>query len=578
MVYKIGNFLSKLIFKNIFLFITLGIIRWIQIYIPALTIYGQYFEAYILPLSLAFTAGNIIKKDNGGNIALVAMSFLIFLSSSSSIIQGIITGIFAGILAKYIDIAIKKYIYNGLQMFLCNFLYLLTSISTGMTMFLILNYTNTYFNFIPSTLIRTFNNFYGLILITPILEISKVFFFNNIFNLGLLSILGYSDLGNNGKSLLFLLETNPGPGLGVLLGIFLTNSKKYGKTNLVSNIFVQAIGGIHEVYFPYVLKNLKLLWAVSLGGIAGNTIFYIFDSGLIGVSSPGSILNILLLSKPEDKLYIFLGFWLSTSISLLITCLLLKEKDLVENSFENIQNFEIYNLNNIKKIVFLCDAGMGSSNIGANILKSILSKTKYSNINISNTFIGDSIDADLIITHSKLKNRVKASYTNITTIFVEDFFNREFYIETFLKNECLELHTTLSLKSTSRDEALKALGDDLENLGFVQEGYSDSLIERENSCSTYIGNGVSIPHGTHSSLNLIKRNGVIIHHYPYGINFDDETVYILIGITIKEPDSRLSYIANIATIIENEDLVENLILSDNKEDFKRAFNGGFYVK
>ncbi|MGL4901931.1 MAG: PTS sugar transporter subunit IIA [Cetobacterium sp.] len=583
MIYKIGNFFSKLILKNIYLFIALGIIRWSLYYFPNLELYGTYFEIYLLPMALAYSAGNILEKNGGGIVAIISMSISMFLYPDSTINQGIVVGVTSGFLIKYLNIFIKKYVYSGFQMFLFNFLYPLIALITGGTFYFILKHTNYYLETISKFLIGVVQNIYGLIILTPILEIGKVFFFNNIINHGILSILGFNDLSEKGKSLLFLLETNPGPGLGVLLGLLLIKSRTSQRVNLLSNIFVQVIGGIHEVYFPYILKNLKLLWAVSLGGLAGNLIFYIFKAGLMGVASPGSILNLLLLSKDRDYIYILLGFGVSTGVSFFITYIILKKPKVETTSLKvkkEVDDIPVPHVQNIKKIVFLCDAGMGSSAIGANMLKTIFEKTKFKDIDITNSYIGDSLsEVNLIITHEKLKNRVIQEYPNIPKLYLEDFLDKEFYIDRFLKNECLEMRLKLSLRSTSKSEALKALGEDLENFGFVMSGYKDSLVEKEITCSTYIGNGIAIPHGSHSSLNLICKNGVVIHHYPYGIDFENgEKVYILIGITIKNQNLRLDYIANIINSIEDEELIENLILSDYEEDFIKAFNGGIYVK
>ncbi|MGL5459301.1 MAG: PTS sugar transporter subunit IIA [Cetobacterium sp.] len=583
MIYKIGNFFSKLILKNIYLFIALGIIRWSLYYFPNLELYGTYFEIYLLPMALAYSAGNILEKNGGGIVAIISMSISMFLYPDSTINQGIVVGVTSGFLIKYLNIFIKKYVYSGFQMFLFNFLYPLVALITGGAFYFVLKHTNYYLETVSRFLIGVVKNIYGLVILTPILEIGKVFFFNNIINHGILSILGFNDLSEKGKSLLFLLETNPGPGLGVLLGLLLVRSRTSQKVNLLSNIFVQVIGGIHEVYFPYILKNLKLLWAVSLGGLAGNLIFYIFKAGLIGVASPGSILNLILLSKDKDYIYILLGFGVSTGVSFFITYIILKKPKVETTSLKvkkEVDNIPVPNVQNIKKIVFLCDAGMGSSAIGANMLKTIFEKTKFKDIDITNSYIGDSLsEVNLIITHEKLKNRVIQEYPNIPKLYLEDFLDKEFYIDRFLKNECLEMRLKLSLKSTSKSEALKALGEDLENFGFVMSGYKDSLVEREITCSTYIGNGIAIPHGSYSSLNLICKNGVVIHHYPYGIDFENgEKVYILIGITIKNQNLRLDYIANIINSIEDEELIENLILSDCEEDFIKAFNGGIYVK
>lgn len=583
MIYKIGNFFSKLILKNIYLFIALGIIRWSLYYLPDLELYGTYFEIYLLPMALAYSAGNILEKNSGGIVAIISMSISIYLYPDSTINQGIVVGVLSGFLIKYLNIFIKKYVYSGLQMFLFNFLYPLVALVTGGAFYYILKHTNYYLETISSFLIGVVKNIYGLIIFTPILEIGKVFFFNNIINHGILSILGFNDLTQKGKSLLFLLETNPGPGLGVLLGLLFVKSKTSQRVNLLSNIFVQVIGGIHEVYFPYILKNLKLLWAVSLGGLAGNLIFYIFKAGLIGVASPGSILNLVLLSKDRDYIYILLGFSVSTAVSFFITYIILKKPKMEIHPLkpkDSTPPMKIPNLKSIKRVVFLCDAGMGSSAIGANMLKTILEKTKYKYIDITNSYIGDTLsNVDLIITHEKLKNRVIQEYQDIPKLYLDDFLDKEFYIDRFLENECLDMKLKLSLKSTSKSEALKYLGEDLESFGFVATGYGDSLVQREITCSTYIGNGIAIPHGSYSSLNLIQKNGVVIHHYPYGIDFEnEEKVYILIGITIKNQNLRLDYIANIVNSIEDDELIENLILSDCEEDFIKAFNGGIYVK
>lgn len=583
MIYKIGKFFSKLILKNIYLFIALGIIRWSLYYFPYLEIYGKYFEIYLLPMALAYSAGNILEKNGGGIVAIISMSISMYLYPNPTINQGIVIGVISGFLIKYLNIFIKKYVYSGLQMLLFNFLYPFVALITGGVFYIVLKYTNYYLETASNFLIEIVKNIYGLIIFTPFLEIGKVFFFNNIINHGILSILGFNDLTEKGKSLLFLLETNPGPGLGVLLGLLFIRPRTSQKINLLSNIFVQVIGGIHEVYFPYVLKNLKLLWAVSLGGLAGNLIFYIFKSGLIGVASPGSILNLILLSKDSDYIYILLGFGVSTLVSFFVTYIILKKPEVKKFSLkikENINTLERFDLKNVKNIVFLCDAGMGSSAIGASLLKSIFEKTKYKYINITNSYIGNKLlNVDLIITHEKLKKWVDQEYPNIPKFYLDDFLDKELYIDKFLNNEYLEMKIKLSLKSTSKSEALKALGEELENSGFVATGYKDSLVEREIICSTYIGNGIAIPHGSYSSLNLIRKNGVIIHHYPYGIDFEnDEKVYILIGITIKSPNLHLDYISNIVNSIEDEELIENLILSDCEEDFIKAFNGGVYVK
>ncbi|MGL4656697.1 MAG: hypothetical protein ACRCWM_12585, partial [Sarcina sp.] len=166
MIYKIGNFFSKLILKNIYLFIALGIIRWSLYYFPNLELYGTYFEIYLLPMALAYSAGNILEKNSGGIVAIISMSISMFLYPDSTINQGIVVGVTSGFLIKYLNIFIKKYVYSGFQMFLFNFLYPLIALITGGAFYFILKHTNYYLETISKFLIGVVQNIYGLIILT----------------------------------------------------------------------------------------------------------------------------------------------------------------------------------------------------------------------------------------------------------------------------------------------------------------------------------------------------------------------------------------------------------------------------
>lgn len=91
-----------------------------------------------------------------------------------------------------------------------------------------------------------------------------------------------------GKSIFFLLETNPGPGQGVLLAYWLVG-KGMAKQSAPGAIIIDFFGGIHEIYFPYVLMNPILILAVILGGATGVFTFVLLGAGLVATPSPGSI-------------------------------------------------------------------------------------------------------------------------------------------------------------------------------------------------------------------------------------------------------------------------------------------------
>src|SRR5699024_5027255 len=197
-----------------------------------------------------------------------------------------------------------------------------------------------------------------------------------------------------GKSILFLLEANPGPGLGILLAfsIFGTGASK---SSAPGAAIIQFLGGIHEIYFPYVLAKPSLIIAAIAGGVSGIFTFQIFDAGLGAPASPGSIFAVFAMGPPSVTNYIGLasGVLIAIVVSFLISAYILKtskekETDIsgATDKMESMKGKEssvasvvkgngtedetaTLSSANVKKIIFACDAGMGSSAMGASLLK-----------------------------------------------------------------------------------------------------------------------------------------------------------------------------------------------------------------
>ncbi len=103
----------------------------------------------------------------------------------------------------------------------------------------------------------------------------------------------------------------------------------------------------------------------------------------------------------------------------------------------------------------------------------------------------------------------------------------------------------LGLPSTTRDDAILKAGNLLIQGDYVADSYVDAMFEREEIISTYVGNGVAIPHGVGKQKGLIKKSGIVVLQFPEGIDYNGETAYLVIGICGKNND-HIKILSNIA--------------------------------
>ena len=425
---------------------------------------------------------------------------------------------------------------------------------------------------------------------------------NNAINHGIIGPIGIEQAQNMGKSIMFLLESNPGPGLGVLLAYWMC-SKGAMKESAPGAAIIHALGGIHEIYFPYVLMNTLLLLAPIAGSAAGILVFSIFKVGLVATPSPGSIFAILALAPKGEMLGVLLGILVATAVSFLVAAPLVKK---VANNMEdetkeesNLEsNVDVIKRDVINKIVFACDAGMGSSAMGATKFRNRIKKLGL-NIEVTNSSV-DTIpsDADLVVSHVKLIERAKKNSTQAEHVFIENFLQDKKLDELFnslqartngnvkvakevaATNEIVEAKETsilnknnivLGLESVSKEEAIKRVGEILAKEGYVKEEYIQAMLEREEIVSTYIGMGVAIPHGVGEAKKEVKKSGIAVLQYPNGIKFGDEVAYLVVGIA-GVGDEHLTILSNIAMSLEDEGLVEKLRKTYDVNDILKVFN------
>ena len=606
-IQKFGKFLSGMVMPNIGAFIAWGFITAFFIasgWFPNEKLAGLVdpMLKYLLPILVGYTGGKVVAGVRGGVIGSIATMGVIVGADIPMFIGAMIMGPLSGYIIKKFDKAVEGKIPAGFEMLVNNF-----SVGIiGMILAIVGFYAVGPFVVMMTGVLKGGVEFIiskGLLpLVSIFIEPAKVLFLNNAINHGIIGPIGIEQAQNMGKSIMFLLESNPGPGLGVLLAYWMC-SKGAMKESAPGAAIIHALGGIHEIYFPYVLMNPLLLLAPIAGSAAGILVFSIFKVGLVATPSPGSIFAILALAPKGEMLGVLLGILAAAAVSFLVAAPLVKKaannmEDETKEESNLESNVDVIKRDVINKIVFACDAGMGSSAMGATKFRNRIKKLGL-NIEVTNSSV-DTIpsDADLVVSHVKLIERAKKNSPQAEHVFIENFLQDKKLDELFnslqartngnvkvakevaATNEVVEAKETsilkknnivLGLESVSKEEAIKRAGEILAKEDYVKEEYIQAMLEREEIVSTYIGMGVAIPHGVGEAKKEVKKSGIAVLQYPNGIKFGDEVAYLVVGIA-GVGDEHLTILSNIAMSLEDEGLVEKLRNTYDVNDILKVFN------
>ncbi len=443
-IQSFGKFLSGMVMPNIGAFIAWGFITCFFIesgWFPneQLAKLVDPILKYLLPVLIGYTGGGVIAGKRGSVMGAIATMGVIVGADIPMLIGAMIMGPLGGLLIKYFDKLVDGKIPTGFEMLVNNF-----SIGIlGMLLAIIGFYAigpaiQTCTQFVEAGVeIIIEKNI--LPLVSIFIEPAKVLFLNNAVNHGILTPIGVSQAENMGKSIMFLLESNPGPGLGILLAYCLVG-KGSSKQSAPGAVIIQFLGGIHEIYFPYILMKPSLILSAIAGGVAGVFTFSILDAGLVAAPSPGSIFAILSLAPKNGMLPVIAGILVATIVSLAISIPIIKvsknEDDDLEKSKEKMKNLknttdnasnsenETNNVNvtdKISSIIFACDAGMGSSAMGASRFRERI-KNLNLNISVTNTSV-DNIpeNAQIVVTHKNLVDRVMKKNGNVEIVPISNF-------------------------------------------------------------------------------------------------------------------------------------------------------------
>ena len=452
-VQKLGRALSGMVMTNIGAFIAWGFITALFIekgWLPNAQLAEMVTPMlkYVLPVLIGYTGGKMIAGDRGSVIGAIAtVGIVVGAGDTTMLIGGMIMGPLGGWVIKKFDELVDGKIPSGFEMLVNNFsvgilgliLAIIGFYAIGPVVIAITSVLQAGVEFLVKR---------NLIFLTSLfIDPAKVLFLNNAINHGILSPLGIEQAKEMGSSIMFLLEANPGPGLGVLLA-YCIFGKGSSKESAPGAVIIHFLGGIHEIYFPYILMNPALILAVMLGGASGVLTFSVLGAGLVAAASPGSIIAILAMTAKGKYFAVIAGVVVATVVSFLVSSVFVKraaardeEQDLdaaqaqMKNMKAEAKNQKVevgqddvavaidkeVAVSDIKKIIFACDAGMGSSAMGAARFKS---RIKDLNLGIEVAAAPvDNVpaDAQIIVTHESLAQRAEDKYDDKEIIEIKNF-------------------------------------------------------------------------------------------------------------------------------------------------------------
>lgn len=439
-----GRFLSGMVMPNIGAFIAWGLITALFIetgWCPneKLAQFVTPMSTVLLPLLIAYTGGSAVTGQRGGVIGAIATMGVIVGSDIPMFIGAMIVGPLAAWIIKKFDKAVEGHIKAGFEMLVNNFsLGIIGAILACLAMYGVAPLV-TGMNSVMRAGVDVFVSHGLLPLASIFIEPAKVLFLNNAINHGILSPMGIQQVEETGKSIFFLLEANPGPGLGILLAYCIAG-KGNAKSSAPGAVIIHFLGGIHEIYFPYILMNPLLLISVIAGGASGIFCFNLFNVGLTAPASPGSIIAIMMMAEKHSYLGLIVGVAVAALVSFAISVPILKfmgkdtsledaqrQKDAMKKQAKGIAaetaaTVPAANTGKVTKIAFACDAGMGSSAMGATVLKKKLAAAGLEGIEVIHTPVS-SIPADvqIVVTHEELGERAAHSNPNAERILITNF-------------------------------------------------------------------------------------------------------------------------------------------------------------
>ena len=605
---RFGKFLSAMVMPNIGAFIAWGFITALFIadgWLPneRLASIQPYMLYYLIPVLIAGQGGYMVGGDRGRVMGAIAVMGTIAgvggTEGQPMLLGAMVMGPLAGWCIKKFDQFMETRMPAGFEMLINNFSVGILGMLLAILGFYGIGPAMTAILAVLSAGVDVLVN-HGLLPLAAIfIEPAKVLFLNNAINHGIFTPIGTEQALETGRSIMYMLEADPGPGLGVLLAYWAFAKDKMTKQSVPGAVIIHFFGGIHEIYFPYVLMNPLVIIAPIVGNMVAIFWFSLMKCGLVSLSM-----------TPKDKMWqTIVGVLLATVVSFLIAAPIIKFTDKGKN-LEDAQDqvaaskaqakgaalaagAGIADPSLVKKIIFACDAGMGSSAMGATKFRNRIKELRP-DITVTNTSV-DNIpaDCDIAVVQEMLIDRAQKSAPQAEIVSIGNFLADPALDVLFEKitsdpvsavTESMAMEAAAEEKaaapaepkpsvmhasgillqqpSVTKETAIRLAGKLLVDEGCVEPPYVEAMLDREKVFTTYMGMGIAIPHGTSEAKAQVKKTGITLVQFPEGVDFGDEKANLVFGIA-GIGDEHLDMIQKIVQALDDPAALEKMKTTDD---------------
>ncbi|ENM5757065.1 PTS mannitol transporter subunit IICBA [Vibrio mimicus] len=629
-IQNFGRFLSNMVMPNIGAFIAWGFIT--ALFIPTGWVPNETLASlvgpmitYLLPLLIGYTGGKLAGGERGAVVGAITTMGVIVGTDIPMFMGAMIVGPMGGWAIKTFDKKIDGKVRSGFEMLVNNF----SAGIIGMLCAIIAFFLIGPFVKVLSGALAAGVNFLVTAHLLPLTSIfvepAKILFLNNAINHGIFSPLGIQQANETGQSIFFLIEANPGPGLGILLA-YMVFGKGTARQTAGGASIIHFFGGIHEIYFPYILMNPRLILAAIAGGMTGVFTLTVFNAGLVSPASPGSIFAVLLMTNKGSILGVVCSIFAAAAVSFTVAALLMKaqtsteqdgDKDALVKATSKMQEMKAgskgqstptaaqnkkIDMANVQSIIVACDAGMGSSAMGASMLRKKVQEVGLPIIVTNMAINALPAEVDIVITHRDLTDRARKHAPQAEHISLNNFLDSALYSQLVTQLLAAQRHAAndgqllkpsimaanddsfevqppsvfqlqkenihLGLNAKNKEEAIRFAGNKLVELGYVHPEYVDAMFEREKLVSTYLGESIAVPHGTVDAKDRVIKTGIVICQYPQGVAFSEDSgdvAKLVIGIAAKN-DEHIQVITTITNALDDPSAIDKLTSTKDVSD------------
>ncbi|QIK68634.1 PTS mannitol transporter subunit IICB [Nocardioides sp. HDW12B] len=406
---------------------------------------------YLLPLLLAYTGGRLVHGQRGAVAGMLGTIGLIVGADIPMFLGAMIMGPLSAWLIMKIDGVLEKRIRSGFEMVVNNFTLGFLGLGLIIASYKAIGPLISALNSVLLDAINALVDTGALPLLSILNEPAKVLFLNNVIDQGLYYPLGLQAAADDGKSIFFMVASNPGPGLGLLVAFWLFGGSRTVRDSAPGAMIIHFLGGIHEIYFPYVLMKPLTILGMIAGGMSGIATFMVFDAGLTAGPSPGSIFSYLALTPPGNHLGVVAGVLSGGLVSFVVTSVILKVTGGAGDD-EDLQSFAdqssamkaegqyvaggasaptsrreggataTLTREQVGTVVFACDAGMGSSAMGASAFRTKVRNAGRDDLTVVHAAIeAIPAEADLVVVHRDLADRARSARPDVELVTISSF-------------------------------------------------------------------------------------------------------------------------------------------------------------